>query len=122
MRERETVDLIADERCQRDDHHRVSPQLVSPQRDYQHEFHCAVRQKIPGSKVFSASPKVYEIVPQMPGNKVMAIFREFRSDEGRDHPVDCVQWNPEENNSSNQLGERAEPLQSDAYKKAFMKN
>lgn len=81
-----------------------------------------MRQKIPGSKVFSAGPKVFKGMPQVPGNKIMAVFREVRSDEVHGNPVDRAQWNPHESNPRDYLGERAKTFQGDTYKKAFMKN
>lgn len=72
--------------------------------------------------MFSAGAKVFEVMPQMPGNKVLTIFGEFRVQKIHNEAVECVQWNPQESNSGNRLGERAESFQSNAYKEAFMKN
>lgn len=72
--------------------------------------------------MFSARAKVFEVMPQMPGNKVLTIFGEFRVKKIHNDAVECVQWNPQESNSANRLGERAESLQSNANKKTFMKN
>src|SRR5690348_6052366 len=90
MREDETIDLIADKARQNNDHCRVGPQLVHPQGNDKDEFHRPVRKKIPGSKMFAAGTEPYEVISQMRGYKILAIFREFRGDEVHDYSIECA--------------------------------
>lgn len=72
--------------------------------------------------MLAVGTEILEVVPQMPGNKVMAIFGKFRGYERNYDPVDCDQRNPQESDPCDYLDKRAESFQADTYKKAFVKD